>query len=527
MIFRSLIVVVLATAVSCAGASGASAAVVGAPDTHPNELSIGVAASELIGSDARSMSPFLADQLYRGLARIERGRALPDLASSWSVNTDATQWTFHMRMNARWSNGDLITAEDVRSTWLMQLRDASAGASMDALLQIKGARSYMEGDCDVQDVGIEAIDGRTLRVTLSSPAGWFALESAGSGMALLHESVRSRLDTDAVEPGPDLVVSGPYRVAQAAQRSLSLEINDRYWDAASVRTDAVTMTAYDDERDLIDAYTAGDLDMISSRAHTPAVVSAFAGSADRSSRPTMRSALLVANADGLLSSDLARAAISLALDRSQLAGAASGDLVSYYPLSSIASPGAPGYGEIRSGSAGYLAAAPNLARARQMLAAAGIGEGTRITVRYSSADDLPLAAPALKVQLAAVGLDVQMIFVADGSEQDSADLHAISWHADHPALIGGSCIDGEIWSGSGWCPDDFDAALTQVQMIASDGLRQMKESDIESQLTGDGGSHVAIPLYSKQLAFTARAALSGDAWEAPDGKAHLYLDRIG
>jgi oligopeptide transport system substrate-binding protein len=110
-------------------------------------------------------------ELNAGLTRFAGSGVEPDLAESWEPSENGLVWTFHLRKGIRWSNGAPITAEDFRRSWLRALAPATHSAYARAEMQnIRGARRYRV--IGAGEVGIDAVDDRTLRVTLQHPVPW-------------------------------------------------------------------------------------------------------------------------------------------------------------------------------------------------------------------------------------------------------------------------------------------------------------------------------------------------------------------
>ncbi len=110
-------------------------------------------------------------ELNAGLTRFSGRGVEPDLAESWEPSENGLVWTFHLRKGLRWSNDVPITAEDFRRSWLRALAPETRSAYARAEMQnIRGARRYRVTGSG--EVGVEAVDDRTLRVTLQHPVPW-------------------------------------------------------------------------------------------------------------------------------------------------------------------------------------------------------------------------------------------------------------------------------------------------------------------------------------------------------------------
>ena len=113
--------------------------------------------------------------LFSGL--VEQGPdfdVVPDVARSWQISEDGRTYVFHLRDDVRWSDGTPVTAGDFVYAWRRRLDPAQPAELADTLFDVKNARAYHQGDlADADQVGVQAMDDRTLVVELEEPAGYF------------------------------------------------------------------------------------------------------------------------------------------------------------------------------------------------------------------------------------------------------------------------------------------------------------------------------------------------------------------
>jgi oligopeptide transport system substrate-binding protein len=178
----------------------------------------------------------VAHELYAGLTRFSRDGVVPDLAASWEVGKDGRVWTFYLRPNLRWSNDRPITAGDFRRSWLRAL-DPATGAPLAGpdLGIVRGARAYHatgEGE-----VGVEAVDRQTLRVTLQHPVPWFD--------QLVAYPIAFPV------PARGVAFSGPFRLVLRRAARLVLERNLNYWNAGEVKPNRLVLTTSDEDVDAV------------------------------------------------------------------------------------------------------------------------------------------------------------------------------------------------------------------------------------------------------------------------------------
>ena len=163
----------------------------------------------------------VAHELYAGLTRFSGTGVVPDLASSWDVQQGGLVWTFHLRKGLRWSDDRPITAQDFRRSWLRALAPGTkAPLAGPDLGIVKGARGYHATGRG--EVGVRAIDPRTLRVTLQHPIPWLD--------QLVAHPIAAAYRPDAY--------SGPFRLA----RRLVLERNLNYWNVRKVKPAKLVFT---------------------------------------------------------------------------------------------------------------------------------------------------------------------------------------------------------------------------------------------------------------------------------------------
>lgn len=171
---------------------------------------------------------------------------VPGVAESWEVSNDETVYTFHLRDNARWTNGDPVTAEDFVYSWQRSLSPALASEYAYLLYPIKNAAAYNQGTLqDFSQVGVTAIDSHTLIVMLEMPTPWFLQLLDHHSAAPVHKTTIEkygafdRRGTDWTRP-ENFVGNGPFRLKQwSPNQVLVVEKNPLYWDAKNVRLNEI------------------------------------------------------------------------------------------------------------------------------------------------------------------------------------------------------------------------------------------------------------------------------------------------
>lgn len=208
-------------------------------------------------------SAAVANNLFEGLTRVAKD-GTAELAGAESIDKqdDGRVWIFKLRQNAKWSNGDNVTAKDYAFAWKWVLNPENQSEAAYKLYDIKGAEAYNSGKGKVEDVAVEAVDDYTLKVTLNAPTQYFD--------QIVSNAVFSPLNEKAVTANakwytsPETYVSnGPFKLkTYTTSKELVLEKNDQYYDASNVDLDEVKINIVTDENTAYSMYNSGELDVL-------------------------------------------------------------------------------------------------------------------------------------------------------------------------------------------------------------------------------------------------------------------------
>jgi len=170
---------------------------------------------------------------------------VPALAERWELSEDKMQWTFTIRRNARYSNGDPVRAEDFRAAWLSLLAPESGSPYSSMFDVIEGARNYRNAVNRSRDsVGIIAVDQRTLVIRLSSPASFFPAMLCHHSFNPIHPSMLNNTKwaphADALDWTPP-VSNGPFKIVTMNDDKIVMEKDNQYWDQRNVALNRITV----------------------------------------------------------------------------------------------------------------------------------------------------------------------------------------------------------------------------------------------------------------------------------------------
>jgi len=177
--------------------------------------------------------------IYEGLVAYHpmTQKPIPALAESWEISPDKLTYTFHIRSNAVFSNGDSIRAEHVRNTWLFLLslgQNAPFGSLLDP---VKGASDFRQKkNQDELSVGIRAPDDGSLVVELHSPAPWFLQILCHQSMVPIHPTMLNVQDWSKLAV---IIGNGPYTLKINEPTNIVYTRNPLYWDNLNVKIQSV------------------------------------------------------------------------------------------------------------------------------------------------------------------------------------------------------------------------------------------------------------------------------------------------
>jgi peptide/nickel transport system substrate-binding protein/oligopeptide transport system substrate-binding protein len=200
--------------------------------------------------------------LYEGLVSYNPStlEPVPAAARSWDVSPDGKTYTFRLRDDARYTNGDPLTAGDFKASWFKFL-DPGIKAEYSFLYDIiQGARDYRGGvNSDPDSVGIKVLSPSRLQVVLEEPAAHFLKILCHHSFVPMHPSMLAYDDWNSLleasgsdsASGTGITGNGPYRVTQYDSARLLLEKNPYYWDAANVKIPNIRLVFSEDDGETI------------------------------------------------------------------------------------------------------------------------------------------------------------------------------------------------------------------------------------------------------------------------------------
>ncbi|MEI4771046.1 peptide ABC transporter substrate-binding protein [Psychrobacillus sp. FJAT-51614] len=213
-----------------------------------------------VGFDAVSWNSL--NNIMEGLVRLSKEHiAEPATAEKVDVSEDGLTYTFTIREDAKWSNGDPVLASDFVYGWLHMLNPETASPAAFLAYFIEGAEAYNNGEGTADAVAIKALEEKVFEVKLNTPTEAFLNIITNPSFFPVNEKVATENPTWFTEAGT-FVGNGPFKLASWEHDvSFSFAKNENYWDAGSVKLDKIEWAMVDDSNTEYQMYKTGELDV--------------------------------------------------------------------------------------------------------------------------------------------------------------------------------------------------------------------------------------------------------------------------
>jgi oligopeptide transport system substrate-binding protein len=209
--------------------------------------------------------------LLEGLTAFDvEGKPQPGVAEKWEISPDGLHYTFHLRHNAKWSNGDPVTAHDFVYSWRRTLLPENAGEYSYQLYYIRGAKAFNEGKIkDFNEVGVRVPDDYTIEITLENPTPFFLDLCAFATLLPVHRST--------VEKYPDWSSNGDHYVGNGAFTlkewrlldRVRLVKNPKYWNADAIKLQSIDVLPASRPNTAFNFYVTGVADLMMDKGLAP------------------------------------------------------------------------------------------------------------------------------------------------------------------------------------------------------------------------------------------------------------------
>lgn len=441
--------------------------------------------------------------IYEGLvSEAPDGTIEPGGAKSWRIGDDRRVYTFHLREDAVWSNGELVTAADYAYGLRRTVDPATGSVYASILAPIENAEAIVAGDKPPEALGVEAVDNYTLRIRLKAPTPYL--------LGLLTHSTTYPVYRPAVEKYGDrftrpanAVTNGAYTIEEWVVASrIVLEADPRYWDADNVGVQRVEYYPVEDTASELKRYQAGELDWtgtvpipsldkirehIPDQLHThPSLSNYYYGL--NVTRPPFE------DAPGL------RRALSLAIDRGIIVEKITrgGEIPAY----GWVPPAVSDYEGARLDYADWPAE-KRIEEARRLYREAGYSEDRplNVEIRYNTSEaHKKIASVIANMWKTRLGANVTLIneewkvFLQNVSEREITEVYRAGWVGDYDdPYTFLELLHSEFGiNGAGYDNPRYDALLEKAAHTPGGGERGRLLREAEATLLAD---HPVIPIF--------------------------------
>lgn len=449
------------------------------------------------------------DELYEGLVVYDgEARLQPGVARSWEISADGLTYTFHLRPDARWSDGSQVTADDFAFA-LRRLMDPKTGAQYASILYtLKNARGVNTGGMPLERLGVRSLDPLTLELTLEHPAAYLLAQLTHFTALPLHRPSLARWGASFTRAG-HLVTNGAFTLKDYVPNDrLVLAKNPYFHDATQVRLDGEIILPLEDHSAALRRFVAGEIDSYPDvpidqiryvRSHLAAQfkvapnLGSYFWAFDTREKP--------------FDDPRVRDALAMVVDRDFLARTIWGGTM--LPGYSFVPPGIPSYGAPSTVAWKDESPFAREDEARRLMAQAGFGPDhpLRLTFRYNQSENHKATAVAVADMWRALGVETQFIvtdanthyaFLASGQPYDVV---RSSWFADFPDA------QNFLFLGES---DNKGLNYAHFHDPAYDGL--MREAAVEP----DAAKRSAILHRAESLMIAQQPYLTLMTYQAPD-----------
>ena len=339
--------------------------------------------------------------MFEGLLRTNfEDKAEPGCAESWDVSEDHLTWTFHLRPGLKWHDGSPLTAEHFRYGFLRVVDPEVASPNAYLAYAIKNAEKFYRGECSADDVGVTALDDRTLRVELEY------FDPLMEDHMAFHAFVPAKPEVVEANPrswaaSPETIIcNGPFYLSGWSHNAeIIMTKNPYYWDADNVKIDGVRNVIIPDANTMLAAFRSGRVDFFK---NPPSILKAsLLASGEAKTVNTLGVNFSVFNVNEPPFDDVrVRKAFALAIDRELITKKVT--MAGEIPATGYIPAKVPGPSTAKDfRSAGKVWFGPNadVAEAKRLLAEAGYPDAKdfpHVTYKYNSSDVNKALAEALQ-----------------------------------------------------------------------------------------------------------------------------------
>ena len=207
----------------------------------------------------------LFKHMYENLVSLDDDdNTVPGAAESWDYDEDTLTYTFHLRKDGVWTNGDPVTAKDFEFAWSQALNPDVASDYAYFLYFIKNAEKYFNGEVAWDEVGVKVVDDYTLEVTLEQPTPYALFLFSFGTLAPINQRFYEAVGADLYSTEAQyFCTNGPFALTEWSHNDkIVMQKNDAWHGAADVEVEEIDWKIITDPNAALSSFLAGDLDMV-------------------------------------------------------------------------------------------------------------------------------------------------------------------------------------------------------------------------------------------------------------------------
>lgn len=207
----------------------------------------------------------LFEHMYENLVTLDDDdNTVPGAAESWDYDEDTLTYTFHLRKDGVWTNGDPVTAKDFEFAWSQALNPDVASDYAYFLYFIKNAEKYFNGEVTWDEVGVKVVDDYTLEVTMEQPTPYALFLFSFGTLAPINQRFYEAVGADLYSTEAQyFCTNGPFALTEWSHNDkIVMQKNDAWHGAADVEVEEIDWKIITDANAALSSFLAGDLDMV-------------------------------------------------------------------------------------------------------------------------------------------------------------------------------------------------------------------------------------------------------------------------
>ncbi|SUY46959.1 oligopeptide ABC transporter periplasmic oligopeptide-binding protein [Clostridium putrefaciens] len=235
-----------------------------------------------LGADPKTLDPALnaavdgatvLSNAFEGLTKLDNKDApIAGVAERWDISSDELEYTFHLRKDAKWSDGQQVKASDFEYAWKRALDPNTAAEYAYQLYYLKNAESYNSKEAKdgkakatVDEIGVKAIDDSTLKVTLEYPTKYFLSLTAFPTYFPVRKDIVDKNPTAWSNEVSSYISNGPFKMSEWKPKdTITFVKNENYWNESKIKLEKIEYKMIDEATAALSAFKTGQFDIIES-----------------------------------------------------------------------------------------------------------------------------------------------------------------------------------------------------------------------------------------------------------------------